>query len=235
MRSSSAEAVLALATMNESDVPLSAGDVLTLDEFLRRWEKMPNLWRAELIGGIVYMPSPLSRAHGVMDNNVGAWLGVYKAATPGCEACDNSTWLMEGDAPQPDTSLFVLPEYGGKARMKDELLAGAPEFLAEICLTSAAYDLHQKLELYQKAGVREYLAVLVHEREVRWHRLSRRKFIVVPVPADGVHRSTVFPGLWLDGAALLAGDLARVLAVLQDGLKSPEHAAFVARLAAQKV
>src|SRR5262249_39641994 len=159
---------------------------------------------------------------------------VYQANTPGCGGVVSATWLMEEDAPQPDTSLYILPEYGGKSRLNEELLEGTPEFVTEVCLSPAAYDLHQKYELYEQAGVREYLAVLIHEQEVRWHKRGRRRFSLVPAPADGIYRSAVFPGLWLDAKALLAGNLARVLSVLQDGLKSPEHAAFVTRLAAQK-
>jgi hypothetical protein len=215
--------------------PLVAGDFLSRDEFLCRWEAMPHVKRAELIQGVVYMPSPLSRQHGVTDNDVATWLGVYRAATPGCESGSNATWLMEEDAPQPDNSLYIMPEYGGQARMRGRLLQGAPEFLAEVCLTSAAYDLHQKLDLYQEAQVQEYLAVLLHEREARWHRLAGGRFEVVPAPADGVYRSTVFPGLWLDAPALLEGNLAKVLAVLQQGLNSTEHAAFVAQLARRRV
>jgi hypothetical protein len=119
--------------------------------------------------------------------------------------------------------------------MEGPYSSGAPEFLAEVCLSRAAYDLHQKLEVYERAGVREYLAVLMREREVRWHRLSGGRFEVVPVPADGIHRSAIFAGLWLDAPALLRGDLARVLAVLNDGIHSPEHQAFVGQLAANKV
>ncbi|HEY8503859.1 MAG TPA: Uma2 family endonuclease [Gemmataceae bacterium] len=214
--------------------PLRAGDVLSLDEFLRRWEAMPGLKLAELIRGVVYMPSPLSHGHGSMDSAVGAWVAVYRAATPGCDSCNNATWLMEGSAPQPDASLFIAPEYGGRARMQGSLLAGTPEFVAEVCFTSAVYDLHQKREVYEEAGVNEYLAVLVHEREVRWHRHSGYRFETVPPPADGIYRSAVFPGLWLDAAALLAGDLARVLAVLNDGIRAPEHATFVEQLAARR-
>jgi Uma2 family endonuclease len=224
-----------MATVEHEVPPLVPGDFLSRDEFLRRWEAMPHVKRAELIRGVVYVPSPLSRGHGARDLEVAAWLGVYKAATPGCEAMCNATWLMgEDDSPQPDTSLRVLPEYGGQSRSEGAYAAGAPEFLAEVCVSSTSYDLHQKLEVYQEAGVREYLAVLMREREVRWHRLVGDHFEVVPPPADGVYRSAAFPGLWLDAAALLAGDLARVLAVLNDGLRSPEHAAFVAQLAARR-
>jgi Uma2 family endonuclease len=181
------------------------------------------------------MPSPVSPRHGSGEFNVGTWLGTYKAYTPGCEGGSNTTWqMLEEEAPQPDTSLWVLPEYGGSSRITRGLLEGTPEFLAEVCLSSTSYDLHQKLEVYEEAGVQEYLAVLMREREVRWHRLSRRRFKLVPPPEDGIYRSAVLPGLWLDAAALLAGNMARVLAVLQQGLASPEHAAFVQRLAGRK-
>jgi hypothetical protein len=180
------------------------------------------------------MPSPLSLDHGDTDSDLGTWMGVYAASTPGCKASDNATWLMLDDAPQPDKSLRLLPEYGGQARVQGRYANGAPEFLAEVCLSSAAYDLHQKLDLYEEAGVQEYLAILLREREVRWHRLVGGRFEVVPAPADGVYRSAVFPGLWLDAAALLAGDLARVMAVLQQGLNSPEHAAFGEQLARRR-
>jgi Uma2 family endonuclease len=177
----------------------------------------------------------LSWKHGGKENEVGTWLGVYKAATPGCDAANNATWLMGiHDAPQPDLSLRILSDFGGQSHMQGEYAAGAAEFLAEICLSSTAYDLHQKLELYEHAGVQEYLAVLMHEREIRWHRLMEGRFHVIPASSDGIYRSASFPGLWLDGAALLAGDLARVLAVLQQGLQSPEHAEFVKQLQGRK-
>ncbi|HTU21714.1 MAG TPA: Uma2 family endonuclease [Gemmataceae bacterium] len=224
-----------MALIEQEVPPLIAGDFLSRNEFLRRWEAMPHLKRAELIRGVVYMPSPLSREHGSTDLNVAAWLGVYKAATPGCEALSNATWLMsEEESPQPDTSLRILPEFGGQSRTEDRYAAGAPEFLAEVCISRTAYDLHQKMEVYQEAGVREYLAVLMREREVRWHQWADGRFEVVPALADGVYRSAVFPGLWLDAAALLAGDLARVLSVLQDGIRTPEHQQFVEQLATRR-
>lgn len=220
----------------ETDVPeLVAGDFLSRREFLRRWEAMPHVKRAELIRGVVYMPSPLSWEHGSADNEVSTWIGVYKAATPGCQALSNATWLMTHDSsPQPDTSLRILPAYGGQSSNKGNFARGAPEFVGEVCLSSAAYDLHQKLSLYEEAGVREYVAILLHEGEVRWHRRKGKRFVVVPLPRDGIYRSTVFPGLWLDAAALLGGDLAHVLAVLNNGINSPEHQAFVERLAARR-
>jgi Uma2 family endonuclease len=224
-----------LAEMAAAQAPLVQGHYLSLDEFLRRWEAMPELKRAELIRGVVYMPSPLSRLHAVMDQNVAGWLLTYRAATPGVEGANNASWVMgDADAPQPDNSLYILPEFGGRIGMQGNLLKGAPDFLEETCLTSTSYDLHQKLDVYQEACVQEYLAVILQRNEVRWHRLVNARFEVQPAPVDGIYRSAVFPGLWLDAPALLAGDLARVLAVLNQGIASPEHAAFVQQLAARR-
>ncbi len=224
-----------MATVEQEMPELVQGDFLSRAEFLRRWEAMPDLKRAELIQGVVYMPSPLSRDHGTRDNAVSTWLGVYWAATPGCEALNNATWFMGDDeTPQPDGSLRILPECGGQSTNKGRYVGGAPEFLAETCLSSTAYDLHQKREVYQEAGVQEYLAVLLREREVRWHRLVGGRFEVMPAPADGIYRSAVFPGLWLDADALLAGNLARVLAVLEEGIHTSEHRAFVEELARRR-
>jgi Uma2 family endonuclease len=226
---------MAMATIEQEVPELIRGDFLSRDEFLRRWEAMPQLKRAELNRGVVYIPSPVSTEHSDTENRLAGWLALYIASTPGCRASNNATWLMgEDDAPQPDLSPRILPEYGGQSRTEAQYASGAPEFVAEVCTSSTAYDLHQKLELYQESGVQEYLAVLMRERQVRWHRLAGGRFEVLAQPADGVYRSAVFPGLWLDAAALLAGDLARVLAVVQTGIQTPEHQAFVEQLAARR-
>jgi Uma2 family endonuclease len=215
--------------------PLCAGDTLTRDEFLRRWEQHPEIKFAELIGGIVYMPSPLTRQHGVTDNNVSGWLWVYSAQTPGTEAGNNATTFMEGgETPQPDDFLRILPEYGGQSRNEGNYVGGGAELLVEVSASSAAIDLHQKRDLYEREGVREYVAILMYEREIRWHRLGKTGFKRMSADADGIWKSKVFPGLWLDGAAMLAGDAAQVLATLQQGLQSPEHAAFVKKLGKKK-
>lgn len=224
-----------MSTVQQTVPPLVPGDFLSRDEFLRRWEMSERIKRAELIGGIVYMPSPVSLEHGDTDHLVGVWLAHYEAATPGCRGSDNATWLMgDDDAPQPDKSLRILAEYGGQSRREGAYAAGAPEFLAETCLSSTAYDLHQKYDVYEEAGVQEYLAILMQEREVRWHRLVNGRLQRVAEPADGISRSSVFPGLWLDARALLTGDLARIVTVLNEGINSPDHRQFVAQLLARK-
>lgn len=233
---STAEKTITAKPSAEESVPtLERGDTLTCDEFLRRWEVMARVKRAELLGGIVYMPSPLSWEHGRAHSHLSAWLAVYSASTPGCEPADDATCLMSADdAPQPDTALRILPEYGGQAPLAGRFVKGAPELIAEVCLSSTSYDLHQKRAVYEKAGVREYVAVLLREKELRWHRLVGEAFQQVEPDAAGVFHSEVFPGLWLDGAALLSGQLAPVLAMLSAGLATPEHAAFVAHLAARR-
>jgi len=145
-----------MAIVTEQHVPpLAAGDHLTRDEFLRRWEAQPEVKRAELIAGRVYIPSPVSGDHGKMDRRIGGWLAVYQAATPGVDGANNATSLMLEDAPQPDLSLLILPEYGGSSRVEGLYFQGALEFLAEVSASSASNDLHDKYDLYQSAGVQE--------------------------------------------------------------------------------
>lgn len=221
-----------MASMALEREPLVAGDNLSRDEFLLRWEGMPRLKKAELIEGVVYMPSPISAEHSENDSNIGAWLSHYRWSTPGCMSGANATWLMLNDAPQPDEHLRILEEYGGNNRLdkKTKLLSGAPELAAEVCLSSTSYDLHQKKDLYQRAGVQEYLVVLLHQRELRWFRLVRGAFKKMPPDKEGILRSRVFPGLWLDADAFWAGDMPKVLQVLERGLQSPDHADFVTSL-----
>ena len=216
------------------EVPLlRAGDKLTQKEFLRRWEAMPEIKRAELIGGIVFMPSPTTKDHGIYEGSTATWLGYYAAFTPGCALGTNMTWLMLDDSPQPDVSLAILPDYGGQSFVKGKYCAGAPELAAEISHSSVAYDLHLKMDLYRRAGVLEYLAVLVEEQEVRWFHLKDGTYHRLPL-IGGILRSRVFPGLWLNVAAFLAGRMKQVLATLQEGLDSPTHAKFVAQLARKR-
>lgn len=224
---------MAIATEHRV-APLRAGDKLTRDEFLRRWNAQPTIKLAELIGGIVYMPSPVSVEHGGTDGDIGAWLSTYKAFTPGTASERNTTSFMLDDSPQPDLNLRLLPEYGGRSWSENHFLHGVPELVAEVCASSAAYDLHQKHDLYQAAGIPEYLAVVVFEREIRWHVLIDGRYQLSSPDADGLWRSRIFPGLWLDGQALLAGNLRQVLDRLQEGLRSAEHERFVAELAARR-
>ena len=213
---------------------LENGDHLTRAEFEYRYEAMPHLKKAELIEGVVYVPSPVRhRWHGHPHVHLIMWVGSYETGTPGVEVSDNSTVRLDLDnEPQPDALLLIQPDRGGQTRIDaDGFIEGAPELVAEVAASSASYDLHTKLHVYRRNGVREYVVWRVLEQEIDWFVLRAGQYERLPLDAESLLRSEVFPGLWLDPAALLGGDMARVLAVVQQGLASPEHAAFVARLA----
>ena len=213
--------------------PLENGDKLTRAEFERRYEAMPHLKKAELIEGVVYVPSPVRhRYHGRQHVHLVSWLGHYEAGTPGVEASDNCTVRLDLDnEPQPDVLLFIDPACGGQALIDaDGYIEGAPELVLEVASSSASYDLHAKPRVYRRNGVREYIVWRVLEQEIDWFVLRAGQYERLPLDAEGLLRSEVFPGLWLDPVALLRGDLTTVFAVVQRGLTSPEHAAFVTRL-----
>jgi Uma2 family endonuclease len=213
--------------------PLENGDRLTRAEFERRYAAMPHLKKAELIEGVVYMPSPVRyRQHGTPHAHLISWLGQYAAGTPGVEVSDNSTVRLDLDnEPQPDALLLIDPTCGGQTRFSpDDYIEGSPELVAEVASSSVSYDLHAKLHVYRRNGVREYIVWRVLEQTIDWFVLRAGQYERVPVEANGLLRSEVFPGLWLDPAALVRGDLATVLAIVQQGLGSPEHATFVAHL-----
>jgi Uma2 family endonuclease len=213
--------------------PLEPGDRLTRAEFERRYEAMPHLKKAELIEGVVYMPSPVRvRRHGSPHFDLITWLGIYKNATPGITGADNASLLLDLDnEPQPDALLFIDPDHGGQARITaDDYVENAPELVAEISASSASYDLNTKLNVYRRNGVREYIVWRVDDRQIDWFVLRNGQFVRLPLDDDGLYRSEVFPGLWLDPAAMVSGDTQTVQQALQRGLSSQEHTDFVARL-----
>lgn len=213
--------------------PLETGDRLTRAEFERRYEAMPQLRKAELIEGVVYMPSPVRlRLHGQPHSLVITWLGTFKAQVPGLVLGDNTTVRMDLDnEPQPDVLLLVDPALGGQTRISDDdYVEGAPELVAEVASSSASFDLTAKLNVYRRNGVREYLVWRVLDREIDWFVLTDERYQELTPDEDGLLKSRIFPGLWLDAAALVTGDLATVLEALGQGMATPEHAAFVRRL-----
>ncbi len=214
--------------------PLRDGDRLTSDEFLRRWEAMPDLKHAELLDGIVYLPSLVTRKHSDFHGPLATWLGIYAIGTPGCRAGLEGTWLMGSrNVPQPDSTLRILPEHGGQSRDDGEYSAGAPELVLEVAASSSSRDLGVKLKLYESVGVREYLIAVTGKQQFIWKERAANAFQPLEPDADGIMRSRCFPGLWLDPAALWSRNLPRLHAALQQGLATPEHDAFVARLAAK--
>lgn len=213
--------------------PLENGDHLDQKTFHERYKATPETFKAELIEGVVYvMNSPLLPQHGRPHAKLMTWLGVFEEVTPGTEVVDNTTTILGSSSePQPDAALLVLPTFGGQTRENvDGYLEGAAELIAEIASSSESIDLHAKRRDYERYGVKEYLVVAVRQRQVYWWASRGGKFEPLAVGSDGIFRSEAFPGLWLDPDALLRLDLRRLLAVLRQGLASPEHAAFVTKL-----
>jgi Uma2 family endonuclease len=225
-----------LASSVERDnavLPLENGDRLSRAEFERRYDTMPHLKKAELIEGVVHVPSPVRYLqHGPPHAQLIGWLMQYAAHTSGVGVADNTSVRLDLDnEPQPDALLLIDPACGGQSHLSaDDFIEGAPELVAEVASSSVSYDLHAKLHVYRRNGVREYVVWRVLNWEIDWFVLRAGQYERLPLDANGLLRSEVFAGLWLDPAALLQGNLARVLAVVQQGIASPEHATFVARL-----
>jgi hypothetical protein len=217
-----------------SPPPLYNGDRLTQAEFHRRYEAHPDDTKFELIQGIVYaasgMASPLRRPHGRFHGILGTALFLYEAHTPGLDTVDNATVILGlQDEPQPDLSLRIREDFGGQSHVnEDDYIVGTPELLAEVAQSTVAIDLHAKKETYQKAGVLEYVVFCIEESELFWFDVKGKERI--EADANGIFRSRVFPGLWIDSRALIMEDTQGMVRTLEKGLASPEHAEFVQTL-----
>lgn len=213
--------------------PLQAGDFLTRAEFERRYHNHPELKKAELIEGIVYMPSPVNAAyHGDPHFNLIGWLGVYRANVPGLFGSDNATLRLDNlNEPQPDILLRLDLEHGGRSNLDEEgYLEGPVEFVAEVAASSASYDMNQKKAVYARHGIREYLVILTHERRVVWFVLRDGLYEPLQPDSEGILCSETLPGLWFNAPAFWRGDLATMIATVQQGIATPQHEAFVESL-----
>jgi len=215
---------------------LDQGDHLTREEFHRRYEAMPHLNKAELIEGVVHMPSPvIFQQHGRQHFDANHWLGDYVMFTPGTLGGDNSTLKLDlKNEPQPDAFLLIAPECGGQVQFDEKgYIVGGPELINEISASSVSYDLHSKLEAYRRNSVQEYVVWRVLDNAIDWFVLEGTQYVRLPCDA-GVYRSRVFPGLWLDVQALLGGNLLKVFETVQQGVATEEHRQFLALLASRK-
>ncbi len=213
--------------------PLQSGDRLTRPEFERRYAASPDIKKAELIEGIVYVASPLRHEqHGKPHSRVMTWLGVYQAMTLGVDLSVEPTVRLDLDnEPQPDAVLFIEAKAGGQTRISPEgYIEGSPELIVEIAASSAAIDTGSKKQVYRRNGVLEYVIWQSYDNQLEWFWLIDGEYQLLSPDPDGIIRSRVFPGLWLAVEALLSHQMAQVLEVLQAGLRSPEHEAFVERL-----
>ncbi len=215
--------------------PLHNGDRLPRAEFHRRYLQYPDDVSIELVGGIVYMASPTRLQHGTYQAELSTLFVLYKAGTPGVEAADDATVLLNDEnETQPDVLLRVLPEYGGRSHTTEQdFVEGSPELIAEIAYSRAAIDLHAKVDQYQQAGVLEYIVVSLEEAKLRWFDLQANT--IINPASDGILRSHALPGLWLDPGALIDRNTSRSVKVLGHALKSEEHAEFARRLEGRKL
>lgn len=239
MRHRAAERVTRRWSPSEANAVFELENGSTMDQktFHALYLKTPEGFKAELIGGTVYvMSSPVSLLHGRTHARVIHWLGVYSDETPGTDVTDNTTNILgEKSEPQPDAFLYLLPEYGGQSTVNDEgYITGPVELIVEVANTTRAIDLGSKKRDYEQAGVREYAVVLAQEQAVSWFVRGDQGFVEHPAGPDGLFRSLVFPGLWLDPRGLFSETMRPTTAAVKKGIVSPEHAAFVAELKARR-
>ena len=227
-----------ITKLPESGIPpLQNGDHLTIAEFERRYGAMPELTRADLVNGVVYMGSPVTfEFHASQHFDLVTWLGHYRAYTPGVEGGDNATLKLPVgmNQPQSDACLRIRPDHGGRSKTKGGYVVGSVELAGEVSASSASFDVNEKSVAYEQNGVLEYLVWRVEDKDIDWFILKRGKYHRLPKTKDGLYKSKVFPGLWLDPKALVAGDLIRVLEIVQKGVASPEHQRFVEKLRSRK-
>ena len=216
-----------MVTYQPKILPLENGDRLSRSEFERRYQAMSALKKAELIEGRVYMSSPVRISHGQPHAYIVGWLAIYHAATPGTQLADNTTVRLDNDnESQPDVLLRIE---GGKSQIDvDGYIQGAPELIVEIAASTASYDLQEKLQVYRRNGVEEYIVWQVSDDIIDWFRLRDGEYVKLQPDSQNIIKSEVFPGLWLGIDSLLEYDLAQVIETVQQGIITREHQDFTA-------
>jgi hypothetical protein len=206
-----------METAHAPYVPLESGDRLSRAEFHRRYCLRPDIKKAELISGMVYVPSPARYAyHDRQQQLMYLWIVTYSFDDPGLATSLNATIFLTDDGEvQTDVALFRIDQEGATIHLDDEgYLVGTPDLVVEIAASSAAYDLHDKMELYRLAGVPEYIVWQVLENRIDWFVLQDGAYVPHPPDANGIIESRRFPGLRLAVDRMLALDRSAVLATL---------------------
>src|SRR6266511_1388774 len=122
---------------------LENGDQMTQAEFHLRYQASPDDEKFELVGGTVYMASPMRVLHSDFVIVLAAAFQSFRCATPGIKPLVGATTILGEDSePQPDLGLALSPEYGGQSRTnKAGYLEGPPELLGEVAYSTRAIDL----------------------------------------------------------------------------------------------
>jgi len=222
---------------NESQLPvvppLENGDRLLRPEFEHRYQAMPEIKKAELIEGVVYMASPLRfQSHAEPHGRFITWLGIYQATTPHIQMGIEPTVRLDIENElQPDGVLLISPDCGGQSRFGQEgYLEGAPKLVLEVAASSAAIDLGDKKRAYRRSGVQEYIVWQVFEQKIDWFNFQNSQELTLNPDQEGIITSQVFPGLRLDVSAMLNGNLQQVLTALQANINSIPHQAFIQQM-----
>ena len=209
--------------------PLEFGDCLDRIEFEQRYAHTPQLKKAELLEGIVYMSPCVPHAHGRLHLKMASWLCLYEEETPGAAGSSSASVRLDRiNETQPDLLLMDTLPTGACKIAADDHLEGPPELCVEIASSSASYDLHQKKRINQRSGVQEYLAWDTNSNEIHWWGLVEGEYAPLSMDDCGVVRSQVFPGLWLHVPAAQQDDWKLVTATLREGLDSEEHRQYAA-------
>ena len=217
-------------------MPLEPGDEMTAAEFRRRNAVTSEDLRAELVEGFVYMSAAVRTAHGGPHSLMIGCLEIYCGETPGLDCLADATDRLDDEnEPRPDVAAFIEPGYGGRCRIdRQGYLTGGPQFICEIAASTEFLDRGMKRRVYQRHGVEEYLVWRTRREFIETYRLIDGDLVLVDADADGIYRSRIFPGLWLDLAAAVGKDRRRLHRTLREGIETDEHAAFVSRLAEAK-
>jgi Uma2 family endonuclease len=195
---------------------LESGDRLARTDFHRRYCARPDIKKAELVEGVVYVASPLRfDAHSEPHADIMLWLGTYRVAHPGVRIGDNATVLLDANHEVQPVACLWRAERGGPRITEEDYVEGAPQLIVEVAASSASYDLHDKMRAYRRNGVREYVVWRTLDGGIDWFRLNEGEYVRVEPDAQGVIESETFPGLRLNVPKMLAGDLAGVLAELE--------------------
>ena len=205
-----------MVTHTKRSVSLESGDHLTREEFHRRYSARPDIKKAELVEGIVYVGGRVRLVEHAQPHAFAVgWLGLYASQVSGVRISDGGTvFLDERNEVQPDAFLW-RPEPGGPRLTDDGYIDGAPQLIVEIAASSVSYDLHEKMEAYRRNGVGEYVVWRTVDAAIDWFSLRDGTYVRIEPDADGMIESEQFPGLRLHVPSLLAGDLAAVLARLR--------------------
>jgi Uma2 family endonuclease len=215
--------------------PFKTGDRMSRDDFHRLYLQTPEQFRAELLYGEVFVASPIKTVHGDYHYMIVEIISDYRKATPGVlGSIASSVFLGDDHEVQPDIHLRLSPECGGRAqRTEDGYLEGAPELVIEVSLSPLSLDLGTKKNAYRENGALEYW--VLNLRDQRFHAFDLTQDEELEQPEDGILRSLQFPGLWIESQDFFQRNDATVTAILQPGLASTEHAAFVELLASRRV